>query len=189
MLNGERVVLRPIERGDLPRLLELRSDAELERLVWGAPYPHTLEELEAAFDRNAEKAPPERDAVEFGIDVDGTLIGRITMFFFDRVGQTCRMGISIERSMTGKGYGRDAIATLVRYAFEDLNLHRISIDTLATNEAAMHAFAACGFVEEGRLRQHYWYRGRYVDAVDMGILRSEWLAERPERSALTPWDA
>lgn len=178
MLRGEKIVLRGIERSDLPRLLELRKDAELERLVYGAPFPHSLAELEAAFDADAAKPAADRDHIEMGIEVDGTLIGRVTLFHFDRIGRTCRLGISIERPMWNKGYGRDAVATILRYAFEDLNLHRVSLDTLADNERALRSYQACGFVQEGRLRQHYWHKGRYVDAVEMGILRDDWLATR-----------
>src|SRR5438034_4609644 len=145
-------MLRGIERSDLPRLLDIRSDAELERLVFGAPFPHSLAELEAAFDADAAKPAAERDSIEMGIEVGGTLIGRIALFHFERIGQTCRLGIGIERPMWNKGYGRDAVATMLRYAFEDLNMHRVSLDTLASNERAIRSYRACGFVEEGRLR-------------------------------------
>ena len=39
---------------------------------------------------------------------------------------------------------------------------------------AIRAYRACGFVEEGRLRQHVWSDGAYIDLVYMGILREEW---------------
>jgi RimJ/RimL family protein N-acetyltransferase len=178
VLKGKGIVLRGIERTDLPKILELRKDAELERLVYGAPFPHSLAGLEAAFDADAAKPAADRDGFEMGIEVDGTLIGRISLFHFDRIARTCRLGISIERSVWNKGYGRDAVSTILRYAFEDLNLHRVSLDTMASNERAIRSYLACGFVEEGRLRQYYWFQGRYVDAVEMGILRDEWLAAR-----------
>jgi RimJ/RimL family protein N-acetyltransferase len=43
-----------------------------------------------------------------------------------------------------------------------------------TNERAIRAYRACGFVEEGRLRQHVWSEGAYIDLIHMGILRKEW---------------
>ena len=39
---------------------------------------------------------------------------------------------------------------------------------------AIRTYRACGFVEEGRLRQHVWSDGAYIDLVYMGILREEW---------------
>ncbi len=44
----------------------------------------------------------------------------------------------------------------------------------AANGRAIRAYKACGFVEEGRMREHVWLGGRYVDNVLMGVLRGEW---------------
>jgi RimJ/RimL family protein N-acetyltransferase len=85
------------------------------------------------------------------------------------------MGVGIlAPEYVGKGYGRDAIMTLLDWSFRVLNLRRVALDTLATNERAIRAYRACGFVEEGRLREHDYVDGAYVDAIVMGILRSEW---------------
>jgi len=46
--------------------------------------------------------------------------------------------------------------------------------TIDTDERGLRAYRACGFVEEGRLRQHVWGDGRYIDLVYMGVLREEW---------------
>lgn len=43
----------------------------------------------------------------------------------------------------------------------------------AANERAIRAYRACGFVEEGRMREHVWLAGRYVDNLIMGVLREE----------------
>jgi RimJ/RimL family protein N-acetyltransferase len=47
----------------------------------------------------------------------------------------------------------------------------------ASNERAVHAYRAAGFVEEGRMRQHVWSDGAYDDVVYMGVLREEWEAK------------
>ena len=40
------------------------------------------------------------------------------------------------------------------------------------NERAIRAYRACGFVEEGRMREHVWLAGRYVELIVMGVLRA-----------------
>jgi RimJ/RimL family protein N-acetyltransferase len=65
---------------------------------------------------------------------------------------------------------------LLHYGFTMRNLHRIWLDTTASNEAALRSYAAAGFVEEGRLREAAFVNGRYVDAVRMAVLRSDWEA-------------
>ena len=44
----------------------------------------------------------------------------------------------------------------------------------APNERAIRSYRACGFIEEGRLREHVWGDGQRIDLVYMGVLRSEW---------------
>jgi RimJ/RimL family protein N-acetyltransferase len=62
---------------------------------------------------------------------------------------------------------------LVDYCFHDLNLHKVGLSALASNERAIRSYVKCGFVEEGRLRGEEWTRGRYEDLVVMGITRED----------------
>ena len=63
---------------------------------------------------------------------------------------------------------------LLDYAFRLRNLRKVWLSTNSDNERAIRAYLACGFVEEGRLRQHVWSNGQYLDEVRMGVLRDEW---------------
>ena len=74
MLKGERVVLRPIQREDLPRLWELVADFEVAVLGNPGPIvPRSLAASEANFDQ--ELAQPRKDRAYFAIEVDDELIG------------------------------------------------------------------------------------------------------------------
>ena len=85
------------------------------------------------------------------------------------------VGIGIgERGYWGKGYGTDAMRIILRYAFVELNLHRISLDVFEYNPRAIRSYEKCGFVLEGRTRDAARYDGQYCDEVCMGILRNEW---------------
>jgi RimJ/RimL family protein N-acetyltransferase len=81
-----------------------------------------------------------------------------------------------ERDYWGKGYGTDALRVLLRYAFDELNLHRVSLSVLEGNERAMRSYQKCGFRYEGRQRQVWAYDGRRWDEIYMGLLRDEWHA-------------
>jgi len=121
MLNGERVVLRPIQRGDLPRLWELISDFEVAVLGSSGPVvPRSLARFEAGFDQDLTK--DHNDRAYFGIDVDGELIGEAGLHRIDHFSRVCELGIGIGREFWGKGFGQDAVRTLVDYAFEHLNM-------------------------------------------------------------------
>ncbi len=74
----------------------------------------------------------------------------------------------------GQGYGREMLFLLLRYAFHELNLHRVGLDVNAYNEDAIRLYEAAGFRREGRMREGIWRDGRRHDRIIMGILRREW---------------
>jgi RimJ/RimL family protein N-acetyltransferase len=87
------------------------------------------------------------------------------------------LGIVIgEKNQWGKGYGQDAIRTLLTFVFGEMNLNRIYLRVYADHALAINAYRKCGFVEEGRLRQDVYSEGRYHDMLVMGILKQEFLA-------------
>lgn len=74
----------------------------------------------------------------------------------------------------GQGYGADAAARMVQYAFEDRNLRRVSARVGSFNEASIALLDSLGFEREGRLREAAWFRGEYHDMLRYGLLREEW---------------
>ncbi len=171
MLQGKRIVLRAVGREDLPALCRFNNDVEVELAGGGdPPMPQALERLQAEFEANWSKGG--RDDASFAIEADGQCIGGCALFQFDAVARTCALGITIgDKAYWGRGYGREAVALLVDYAFRLRNLRRVWLTVNGRNERAQRAYRACGFVEEGRLREHVWSGGAYDDLVYMGILR------------------
>lgn len=181
MLKSERVTLRGIRRDDLLRLWEFNNDPEVELAGGGdPPIPQSLERLEAEFEENAKKGG--RDGTNFAIEADGKFIGQCGLYGFDDfkgVPHRCDLGIAIgDKDYWGRGYGREALGLLVDYAFTHWNMQRVGLQVMATNDRAIRAYRAVGFVEEGRLRRHAWSNGNYVDSVCMSILREEWQARK-----------
>jgi RimJ/RimL family protein N-acetyltransferase len=79
-----------------------------------------------------------------------------------------RIGAEAER---GKGYGKRALSLALTYAWNHLNLHRVSLTVFAHNARAIAAYRAVGFVEEGRLKDAAYIDGEWVDVVVMAALR------------------
>lgn len=143
--------LRAVERDDLKRLHELEQNVDLVTLANGAWYPEPL----AAFEKDFDKHLEDHDKAWFAIEVEGKVIGEIGLHHKNRRENSTQFGIRIaDPEYIGKGYGRDALKTLLRWAFLDQNWRRIWLDTLWTNERAIRSYQACGFIIEGRLRDH-----------------------------------
>ena len=179
MLTGHKVRLRAITRDDLERLCQFNNDVEVELAGGGdPPTPQSVARLHAEYDGQVSTGG--RDGTSFAIEADGVCIGQCALFQFDAVAQSCALGITIgDKGYWGRGYGSDAIRLLLDYAFRLRNIRRIYLTVNSTNERAIGAYRRCGFVEEGRLRQHVWSAGQYIDLVNMGILRDEWEPVHP----------
>ena len=172
MLEGDRVVLRPIQAWDRERLYELVETIEIRALSsTSPPLPLSLEEVEARDKRWLEER--HTDSAWFAIDVAGELIGICGLHAIDQYQQRADVGIRIGKEFWGKGYGQDAVRTVVDYGFRHLNLVKISLQVLADDERAVGAYLKAGFVEEGRLRDHTWYDGARRDELVMAVRRED----------------
>lgn len=172
MFKGQRVLLRATTREDMKRQWDFENNPELWFLDGGRPRPSTLEKLLAYYDQDLNK--DDSNSVFFAIEADERYIGHCGLHSVDTTARRCELSIEIgDQEYWGRGYGREVIGLLLDYAFEHMNLNRVWLNTHSENERAMRCYKACGFVEEGRLRQHIWIKGRYVDRVVMGVLRSD----------------
>ncbi|MBV6395254.1 MAG: hypothetical protein HFACDABA_00829 [Anaerolineales bacterium] len=88
------------------------------------------------------------------------------------------VGIGIgDREDWNKGYGTDAMRLVLRFAFLELALQRVSLSVFEYNPRAIRSYEKAGFRQEGRVRGALNREGRRWDEIFMGVLRSEWLEQ------------
>lgn len=175
MIYGERLRLRPPERGDLPQFVAWLNDPEVRQglLIY---LPLSMAQEEAWFE-NVLKRPPEEHPLVIEIrQGDGwRMIGNCGVHLIDWKNRSAELGIFIgEKSLWDQGYGTEAMRLLLRHGFETLNLNRLALEVFETNPRAMRSYEKAGFVLEGRKRQAMYKNGRYMDVLLMSVLRSEW---------------
>jgi RimJ/RimL family protein N-acetyltransferase len=89
------------------------------------------------------------------------------------------VGIGIgDRENWGRGFGTDAMRVILRYAFTELNLFRVTLGVFAYNPRAIHSYQKAGYTVEGIERGFLFRDGERADGLIMGILRSEWEASQ-----------
>lgn len=130
-----------------------------------------------------EKEKAEISATDFFFMIqtleDDRIIGDIELDGIDWSNGEGWVGIGIgERDYWGRGYGSDAMRILLRFAFQELNLHRITLDVFADNPRAMRSYEKVGFSYEGCMREFMQRGSKIVDLVHMGILREEWMRQQ-----------
>ncbi|WP_370942714.1 GNAT family N-acetyltransferase [Amycolatopsis sp. cg5] len=73
----------------------------------------------------------------------------------------------------GKGYGTDATAAVLDFAFDVVGLHRVSLGVFTFNPRARRVYEKCGFVAEGVRRHSLKWDGQWHDSVEMGVLATD----------------
>lgn len=173
MLYGDRIRLRAIERADLPTFVRWFNDPEVRQyLAMYAPISSAME------DRWFEAQLDNKDAFLFAIEarVDETWvhIGNAGLSSIDWKNRHAAFGIALgEKAYWGQGYGTDATRTVLRFAFHELNLHRVELEVYDQNPRARRCYEKAGFRHEGIRRQALFRDGRYHDTHRMAVLREE----------------
>jgi RimJ/RimL family protein N-acetyltransferase len=176
MIEGKMVRLRALEPTDAERAFQWINDREVTQFLM-ARYPWSLA-AERDFVTEAAKRMEFGDA-RFAIETkdEGVHIGMCGLHRARPEDRNAELGIMIgDKSYWNGGYGTDTMLTLVRFAFEQMNLHKVALGVFDFNERAQKVYRRCGFVEEGRLREDVFQDGRYVDQVRMSVLRREFEA-------------
>lgn len=172
-LTGERVRLRPMTSEDAPHLARWAADPDFARNQWGrmrTQGPDAAREFIAWFDKPGSRL--------FAIEYEGRPIGFANYRDLNAVDRKCEIGLGIgEKALWSRGLGRDALRTLLRHLFEDLDLQRVALHAIATNDRAIASYKSCGFEVEGiERRSRRSDDGGWHDMIAMAVVRGR---ERP----------
>lgn len=173
MILGEKVRLRPIEREDLPRFVKWFGDPQVRRHL--AVYlPFSQAEEERWFEGHIERQGRQEEVVLAIETLEGVHIGNIGLHRINWKDRNAELGIIIgEKTYWDQGYGSDAICTLLRFAFREMNLHRVYLRVDADNARGLRCYEKAGFRLEGTLRDSVFRDGVYYDQQIMSVLSPE----------------
>jgi RimJ/RimL family protein N-acetyltransferase len=160
---------------DATVLYEMWSDPEHHLLTDDAPMlPESLEARRARLDKSLAELDASRARFTAETVADGTVIGACSLWGLDAFNQFGHVGISLLPAARGQGYGREMLRLLCHYGFRFRNLHRIELETLATNTAMRRLAESCGFALEGLQREQAYDGAGFSDLALYGLLRQEW---------------
>ena len=109
----------------------------------------------------------------FWIKENEILIGSIGLFKIDKVIQKAEVGYWISKEHAGKSITKNAVKSVLKYAFEELNLNRVEARIATLNEASKYVVKSIGFQLEGVMRQDSFINEKYHDMEVYGILKKE----------------
>ena len=179
LLRGARVRLTALHEGDVPTMARWDEDARTRRLFGARPARPRSEAEIAHFLKDLR----ENDrTITFGIRRldDDALTGALELDGILWPHRVCGFGVVIgDRENWGRGYGYEAAELGLTFAFDELNLHRVTATVFSYNQRSIALVEKLGFQYEGVFREFLERDGKRHDMLLYGLLRHEW-QERPQ---------
>src|SRR4051794_6203728 len=115
------------------------------------------------------------NAITWAIEADGRVVGITGIHAIDHRHGSGESGITIgDKTMWRKGVASEAMALRTRFAFRELNLHKIRSRTFIDNEGSRRALEKAGYRQAGVLREEFYRDGRWHDVWMGEVLRDDW---------------
>ncbi|HHB52223.1 MAG TPA: N-acetyltransferase [Saprospiraceae bacterium] len=171
-IKGEKVFLRAFEHGDENVIAKLENNPELRSTLFYAIPTNKQQLLEKTL-----KHIDDPNSIIFTICdiITGNAIGQTAFYRIDWIGRMATFYIGIaDPGIHGKGYGKETVELMLKYAFDILNLHRVQLHVATKNIAGIKAYKKNGFIIEGTLREAMYGEGKYHDFYLMAILRKDY---------------
>ncbi|MFP4117103.1 MAG: GNAT family N-acetyltransferase [Candidatus Aenigmatarchaeota archaeon] len=174
MFEGEKVKLRGFEKEDVEAVHEAMNNPEMTQyLRMLQPFSKGDEEewIEKTWEKRKEGEEYTFAIVEKSI---GDVVGSISLTDINDVNRSAEIGIWIKEECWGQGYGTEAQKLLLKYGFEELNLHSIHGRAYGFNEKSKGLKKKVGMKQIGKLREGVYRHGQYWDIYYFDILKEEW---------------
>ena len=176
-LLGERIMLREYQAEDYADIRSWVNDARTTRYLSSRFWPaQSTTDTHEFLSRMMQSS---HNAYNFVIaDLEtGAYIGQLDMFRVDWRQRQGELGMVIgSEEMRGKGYGREALGLMQRFAFETLGMERLELEVHMDNAAALACYRSAGFTLEGVKRHAFFSDGHFCDLGMMSVLREEYQA-------------
>jgi RimJ/RimL family protein N-acetyltransferase len=183
LFHGNLVRLAALDSSHSEAFARWSHNSEYSRLLDTAPArPWGIQQNQDFWEKELEKDQPDLFLFAIHTLAADRLIGFVELDGIQWLHGDCYVGIGLgEPDVWGQGYGTDAMRVILRYAFAELNLQRVTLNVFEYNPRAIRSYEKAGFKHEGRLRQFLHRNGQRWDLIYMGILRAEWEAQQAQQ--------
>lgn len=173
VLETKRLVLRPFSFMDVPVVQKLAGNKAIAATTLNIPHPYEdgmAEEWIGTHQERFEKG----EVVTFAITLrdEKTLIGAIGLEI-NQLHERAELGYWIGKPYWNIGYCTEAAREVIRFGFDEYQLHRIHAAHFSSNGASGRVMEKIGMKHEGKLRRHIKKWGKHEDLEVFGILDEE----------------
>ena len=185
VLVGRRVRLRPLTTSDFAQWREVRGNNGAWLTSWEPAKPTSQPDPDvtrAAFAARCGARDRERQlgtGYGFGVFVDCTLVGEMNIAGVARGPfQSCNIGYWVDQRHAGNGYIPEAVVLGLRFAFEELTMHRVEIAIVPRNQRSRRVVEKLALRSEGVALRFLEINGCWEDHERFAITAEEWAQRR-----------
>lgn len=171
--QSKRIILRPLERGDIPLMTQWMNDPDITKYL-GRSLPVSVIQEEKWLESQSQM----NNDFTFGIidRTSGELIGNMGLHDVSWVHRRASTGAVIgNKDYWNKGYGAEAKMLLLDFAFNALNLIKVTSSVFSFNGRSLRYLEKTGYKKEGVLKSQFFKDGQYWDEVLLAVFREDWL--------------
>lgn len=183
MWRGKSLVLKPFEERHLALTYEIVNSYEVVKANM-MPFPVAEGNQKAWYENSVLKDPSKVFFAVYTIEHD-EFIGCCGFRSIDLRNRNAEPFFFFKKLERGKGYGVESLILMMDYGFGYLGLNKVIGHVAEFNEVALYVDKKFGFKEEGLLREHYFFEGKFHNVHRLGMLAREfyeryegWLSER-----------
>lgn len=171
MIKTKRLTLREIMSGDETAVFNYRSDKISNKYQgW---IPESIEEVKQFIAQNPAEFNRAQTWFQLVICFDQKVIGDIGVHFIDPDNKLCEIGFTLHKDYQGNGFAYEALCALITMLFEKYNKHKVTASTDPNNYNSIKLLNRLQFKKEAHIRESIWFKGKWVDDVIFGALKSD----------------
>ncbi|HEX6347934.1 MAG TPA: GNAT family N-acetyltransferase [Candidatus Dormibacteraeota bacterium] len=180
MIRTERLELRLPAPEDAAEIARFYRDNRAHLEPWSPDWPFAFLTEEYWRDQAEQRAQENRAGLGarmfvYKLSDPARVIGNVSLTQVARGAlQQCVLGYALAEDEQGHGYMLEAVLGAVRYAFEELGLHRVSASHMPNNERSARLLKKAGFETEGYSREYLLIHGRWEDHVNTALVNPDW---------------
>lgn len=178
-LETERLILRSLNIDDAKEIHENIKDKDVSKWTANVPYPYTLE-MAHQFIEQSHITIENNKHIELGIVLKDAnkLIGVVGLLNLDLRNKHAEIGYWLGKNYWGKGFMPEAAKRIIKFGFNELDLHKIYGKHIDVNTNSKRIFEKLGFTQEGLLREQSLKEGIYYNKPIWSLLRDEFFAKK-----------
>lgn len=172
-MDGNQIFLREISADDMSAINAWRAERDVVDALVGS-FRHVNGDVDRRWYESYLATRANNVRLAICLRASGECVGVVYLLKIDWINRSAEFGIQIgKEGARGHGIGEASTRLMLEHAFSDLNLRRVHLSVLTTNERAVRLYERTGFRREGVLREAVFKCGRYVDLLMMAVLRHE----------------